>query len=108
MGSWKDRQVRRPQFRARVVLAWVAVVLQQTRTCAFQSVFCSDCGDHGQSRSQRSRDALVIECDLHGNSLHDLCEIAGRIIWWQERELGTAGGRNLNYPALEDFVWVLV
>ncbi len=57
--------------------------------------------DHGQPGPQSLGHCLAgIQHDLHGYSLHDLCEVAGRIVGRQQRELRAAGRRHLiDFPS---------
>ena len=64
---------------------------------------CVALGDHGclgvdsrfggHARTQQPGQAVVVERDLHGDALHDLGEIAGRVIRGQQREFEAAGRR---------------
>src|SRR6266567_1678152 len=66
-----------------------------------RSVSCANRGDNGKPRTQGSGNARIIEPDLYGDSLHDFREITGGIVRRQQRELRTAGGRDLDHFAVD-------
>ena len=57
---------------------------------------CADACDYRQPGSQSRHGCLAgIQDDFHGYTLHDFCEVAGRIVRRQQRELRAAGGSDL-------------
>ena len=48
----------------------------------------------------------VVERDLDRHALHDFREIAGRVVRWQERELRSAGRRDLEHSAAYHFAGI--
>jgi hypothetical protein len=47
----------------------------------------------GQAGTQLRQQGIVGEADLHRNALHDLGEVAGRVLRRQQRELGARARR---------------
>ena len=54
----------------------------------------------------RGAQRRVVERDLDRHALDDFREIAGRIVRWQERELRSAGGRDLEHAAVDHFAGI--
>src|SRR5262245_12354807 len=70
--------------------------------------FRSNGHDRRQSRSQPCRLRRIVERDLDRHALHHLREIPGRIVRWQERELRSAGGCDLEDAAVHHFTGIHV
>src|ERR1700730_4811079 len=68
----------------------------------------SNRGNYRKTGSQFPGQAWIIQPDLYGNALHDFCVVAGSIVWWQQSELRSAGGSNLDYLAMNDLTGVRV
>src|SRR5580698_11392292 len=68
----------------------------------------ADSCHHRKSWTQRRRDRRVIQRDLDWNPLHDFREIAGGIVGWQQCELRSAGGRDLDYLPANCLIGILV
>ena len=42
---------------------------------------------HGKSGTQRRREGRIVQCDLDWNTLYDFCEVASRVVGWQQGKL---------------------
>src|SRR5262245_17775140 len=56
---------------------------------------------HARAQLAAERSGLI-EHDLHGDALHDLGEVAGRVVRREQGELLSAGGRQAVHAAMDD------
>src|SRR5208282_1209029 len=68
----------------------------------------ADRGGYRKTRSQFHSPACIIQRDFYRNALHDLGEIAGRVVGRQQGKLRSAGGSDLNDLALDDLSRVFI
>src|SRR5277367_14766 len=78
----------------RVVIVAAAMILQLA--------FGTDRGNYRKTWSQVGGQAGVIQPDLYRNALHNLGEVAGSIVGWQQRKLRSAGRSNFDDSAMDN------
>src|SRR5215472_7726229 len=65
---------------------------------------CAHLSGYGQSGPQSRCDCLVrFQGDLHRHTLHDFCEVTGRVVRRQQSELRAAGGSDIIDSSFEKY-----
>src|SRR4029077_20665434 len=67
-----------------------------------------DCGRYRKSELEIGSLVDIIQHNLYGNALHDLGEVSGSIVRWQQRKLRSAGRSNLDNLAVNGFPGVFI
>src|SRR5215470_14135845 len=70
------------------------------------SVACADSDYGGESGSQLRGKRRVVERNLDWHPLDNFREIASRVIRWQQSELRSAGGCDLDHSPLNYLAWI--
>src|SRR6202034_4790507 len=63
---------------------------------------------HRKSGTQSGRERRIVQRDLDGNTLHDFREISSGIVGRQQSELRSAGWRDLDHFAANEFSGIFV
>src|SRR5580700_11553937 len=72
------------------------------------SVRGSNGGSYREAGAQLRRESLVIERDLHGDSLDDFGEISSGVVGWEQGKLRATGGGDLENFAMHDLAGIFV
>src|SRR5579864_8190627 len=70
-----------------------AISTADGRTAMLEAAICStspsraDSCDHRKSGTQFRRESGIVQCDLDRNTLYDFCEVASRVVGWQQSKL---------------------